>query len=870
MVRGSRDASVWIACAWLVACSGGTGDGSAPSVVVEYPRGGELGVSATSAIRIAFSEPMDPASGTLVVGGVRHPVSAGSWDAGGRVFTFVPSAPFASGAEVEVTVEGDFADLDGHALDTARTFVFQVGSLAIAGPTVTSSTPADGAEAIPVDVGRVVVRFSQAMDTSRGSAVLFGGASAGAITWVSPTEASIAITTLSEGGVYSLSLDGFRSSAGVALDLGTNLGNGRIDFTAGEDSVGPIVVASTPAEGSTNVEANRLRRITLTFDEPMSIDHGAASLSGYEDPDTGSTDPLTLALTWSVDGHVATLTLPSQVHLPYESAYSVTLEGFEDVHGNAFQAAATLIDGRLDFSAGVDTVPPQALASTPIADGDTGVAVDHDDFVQWNLNVTFDEPIDVSDVTAVLEHEDGDVALNVYGADGGTRLQLNAVRAPSDYEGAYRIVLAGVRDHAGNAMATTGYLGDGFLDFTLEEDVYPPFVDEVTGIAEGSGSVSTQWTRFVTFALSEPVDVTRATASLVRVDASGEVELEDLTPSMEWSNDWEDRPTLQVSFEGSLLADGNRYRILLSGFEDRGGNALDPVPTLGDGALDFSVGAPRVVSSSPTPGSRIYPWEWYASSDPLRPGVRTRQTFPLRFGEPMDPAIRSVTLVDETSGEETSLDGSWSFAGNESELTIVALETVEPEVIYRLEFGSLRGMDGLQVDAGSGYFPGATLRFGTTPSDGRLDHTCGHVLYDVCHEEVASPTMGFLAPSTSQGHFQYALELGPDGNGGFTGYSMLEAPGDGARLLLYLREPATVAVIDATNQYQVPIVFERVPAACPEVTTRVSSACAQLGEPGLTYVARIPLPSVESYYYADWHSSVSTLHFVAERDDGQF
>jgi hypothetical protein len=839
-----------------------TEDDTAPVVLLATPRAGSADVAPSTVLSFAFSEPMQPTQGSIIIDGAGLSAADGSWDDSGRVLTVTPAAPFAPGATVTVTLEADFRDLADLPLAAPHTFSFVVAAAVVPSPVVVASSPGDGAAALGVDLAEISISFSEEMDHTAGAVTLYGGGTTGTLQWTGPAAAVVPVGGLRADTTYSLALDGFRSASGRPLDPTPALGNGRIDFSTGDDEVGPAVVAATPAEGDTTVEANLLREVTLTFDEPMG-QAGTAMLEGLD-------APVELTVTWSGD-HQVSLSLPEDVILPYESAYRVVLAGFVDVHGNAFRAAPVLGDGALDFSAGADTRPPRALSSSPIADGAMGVAVPRDlaEAGQFNVVIQFDEPVSVDEATAQIRVDGSAEDMYVYLTGDGRGVALNLLRWPRVYDGTYQIELVGVKDLAGNAVDPTGYLGDGLLDFTLEPDTYAPFVTASSGIFEGAGAVPTTGTRRVTLFFSEPMDKTAGTAMLVQIDGESIIELG--APTAAWASDGE---SVQYSFAGGILESGQRYRIVLEGFKDPAGNALDGVPTLGDGALDFAVGAPRVTwTSPPANATSVYPGEIFWNTDPALPtGVRTRMSFVLRFDQPMDPLVSSVTLVDIASGDEREVEGTWTFDGNNSELAVVLVETadgvnpLEPQTSYRLVYDQLRGANGMQVDRGSPNLPGGALWFSTSAADGLIEHACIHLLADVCRSVNSSAGMGTAAPATSTSHYQYAVRLLSDGAGGYGGYTRLtQGPSD--KVLLLLREDATLTVYDQVNNYTVPVELEPVAPACPLVTTRSDAACAQLEEPGLMRRARVNVPAGVNYY-VHWSSPSEVIHYVVEYDSG--
>lgn len=846
------------------------GGSVAPTVLLTTPRNGQDEVGPTSSIDIVFSQAMDPAAGTVVVDGVEISVDEGHWSSGGRVWTVTPAEPLEVGAMIAVRVKDDFQDSDGVPLEEPYAFAFRVARAAsmLSGPAVIETTPADGAADLGVDLGEVVVRFSEAMDTASGAVTLFGGGAVGAVEWVADDEATIQVSGLAGDSSYSLALDGFRNLAGVALDPVPELGDGRIDFSTGEDTVGPRVVASTPAEGDSAVPASHIREIALTFDEPMAQEGAGASLAGGP-----FSEPVALALEWD-SSHEARLVVSEGIYLAYGAAYRVSLDGFEDAHGNVLQMTPYLEDGFLDFSAQDDSDAPQIISSQPFNDGAVIPMPPSD--VQFDVVLQFDEPMSIEGATAtVLRDGEEEATLDIYPMDdAASRFQITLGYVSLSYDASYQLVLSGFTDLAGNAIDASGYLGDGVLDFQVEPDTQPPFAVLTTGpIYEGRNIPSLPtYDSGAVVEFSEPMDPSMGTARLVRVDGDDDVELQDITADLYWQSD----NHLIAAFDPTLLQDNQRYRIVLEGFVDLAGLPLDGTPALGNGAIDFSVGAPQVSWSLPIAGATdFFPLESVPDPETGERLVRTRLA--LRFDEAMDEAFATVTLVEVATERSREIEGTWTIAGDESELEVIVPYLQPPgEDDFNFELGSeyllvfdqLRDADGMPVALGAPLFPGAALRFKTVENDPRLSHACGHVTFDRCEPVTAFAVVSPFAPITAQGHIQYAVTLPADGGSGYAGYTSLESIDDQATLTIYLRESAAVTITELNSGYQVPFEIESVPPFCgPLVTYRYPNACAQLGEAGITRRLRVRLPQGGTYL-ARWGATQPVIHYIAEFEFG--
>ncbi|MDJ0869119.1 MAG: Ig-like domain-containing protein, partial [Myxococcota bacterium] len=131
-------------------------DARGPGVVDVEPADGAANVAPDAAVRVRFSDALDPAS--VPVGAIaasdRDGAVAGeiSLSPGGSVLSFTPTAPFAAGSEVVVVVSGALADLGGQTLGAEVITRFSVA----AAPTRVRGVviSADGA---PVEGARVSV-----------------------------------------------------------------------------------------------------------------------------------------------------------------------------------------------------------------------------------------------------------------------------------------------------------------------------------------------------------------------------------------------------------------------------------------------------------------------------------------------------------------------------------------------------------------------------------------------------------------------------------------------------------------------------------------------------------------------------------------
>lgn len=322
-----------------------TADVTAPYVVSSTPEEGDTGVDpALSEIRFELSEALATSSGAVaLVGGP-----------GAATFTLEESAivvsvsGLAASTAYELVLTG-FADGAGNALDPVRTLGdgaldFTTGADEI-DPFVVASNPAEAQVDVTIGLSSILVTFSEAMDTSVGSAVLSGGADSRALTpsWrEAGTVARFALADLLLVDTsYSLTLVGFVDLAGNPLDTATYLVDGAVDFLTGDDLFAPYVVGTAPLEGATSVPY-QTDFVTVAFSEVMdtSVDTVTFTSARGTNMVTG---------TWMASA--TSITFPVGDILVAGQSYSVDLSGFSDSGGSPLDTTHFYLgDGVLEFT----------------------------------------------------------------------------------------------------------------------------------------------------------------------------------------------------------------------------------------------------------------------------------------------------------------------------------------------------------------------------------------------------------------------------------------------------------------------------------------------------------------------------------------
>jgi hypothetical protein len=243
-------------------------------------------------------------------------------------------------------------------------------AVSIAPPTVTSTTPTNGAVSVPVNQV-ISATFSEAVNPATVTGSTFtvstaGGAVAGTVSYTAT--GSVATFTPSSPLAYN-TLYTATITTGVANPLGIQLAANYVwTFTA--ITPPPTVTAVVPANGSTNVPISQA--LGVTFSEAM-------------DPATITTATITLtssggAVTGVVTSSGAGATFTPSSPLAYNTVYTATVTtGAQDLAGQPLASNYVW-----SFTT---TTPPPAVISTIPLNSATGVPVNQ------VISATFNEAV---------------------------------------------------------------------------------------------------------------------------------------------------------------------------------------------------------------------------------------------------------------------------------------------------------------------------------------------------------------------------------------------------------------------------------------------------------------------------------------------
>ena len=309
-------------------------------------------------------------------------------------------------------------------------------------PVVSSTTPANGATAVPI-LSNLTVFFSEAMDPATITTATFtlqqegAAAVAGTVTYTgvtaqfTPTFLPLAPNTKFIATITT----GAKSAAGVALTA-----NYVWSFTtsASADTTAPTVTGTINSNGATNVAINT--KVGATFSEgmdPLTITNVTFLLKE-------TVSGAAVAGTMSYSG-VNAVFIPT-ANLASNRGYTVTVKGgasgVKDLAGNAM--VSDYVWSFTTAAAADNTAPTVTLVSP--ADLATGVAINS------AVHVTFSKAMDPLTITNLTVTLGGVPALVSY--DGVTRIATLTPSSNLAVNTTYTATVStGVKDLAGNSMA---------------------------------------------------------------------------------------------------------------------------------------------------------------------------------------------------------------------------------------------------------------------------------------------------------------------------------------------------------------------------------------------------------------------------------
>lgn len=401
----------------------GTPDTVAPEVVQTTPTTASTNVAVTTTFVITFSEPIRPASLTILA--APDITFAGpSWNTDGSVVTLSHAAPLSFGTDYALSILA--SDLAGNAMGAPYQLRVRTEAMPdTTAPTLDATLPTNGATTVPTSTG-FTLTFSETMDRSTVTATATPGVTFAAPQWTT-NDTQLTLTpspALNANQGYAVLVAG-KDVAGNALT-----GTASFAFTTAPppDTTPPTLISSTPANAATNVIATT--RLALTFSEPMST--GSVTVTPSPASNLGSP-------TWSNGDK--TLTFAASEDWDFGAHVVIAVSG-TDRAGNPL--AATLVT--FDTALPPDTTRPTVTSTVPV-NGNQSVPTQST--IEWN----FSEPMQQAATQAAVTITPSVSCAFTWNA--ARTLLVCSHSTPLTASQAYSVTLGtGAKDDANNTLAT--------------------------------------------------------------------------------------------------------------------------------------------------------------------------------------------------------------------------------------------------------------------------------------------------------------------------------------------------------------------------------------------------------------------------------
>jgi len=625
----------------------GLADTTHPGVASQRPGNGATGAPLDTSVVLYINEAMD--ASTLV--GALHVSQDGVLASGtvqvtdnGQVVQFTPSAPWQSGALIQVFLDATAQDAAGNSLSAYQgSFTTAVDTSTLA-PGLVSTNPVSGASEIPTNVV-VDVGFNEALSaaTVDSSSVY--------MTQADGTAVPGAVSLIGDGTVIQIAPSaplvantwyGVRITNGVLGTNGLAFSGTFWSFTTGSgtDTVAPTVLSVSPPNGSTNVGDNI--EVHVVFSEPvnpLTVSGGSIHLTG------GGTALVADSISFSNNNK--SVTVVPHGPLPDNTVMTVTISGVTDVAGNAVATQTT----QFTTGTGPDLASPLVVATNPYY-GESNVPLNA------AIQLQASEPVDPGSVnsnTFMVYDETtwqpvaGSYSLSV---DGRT-----VSFVPSTALGVSRtfyvyVANPGITDLAGNALVsfTSNFTTGATADTSGLQ---------VVGVSPLAGLTGVPINAQVVVQFSEPVDA----ATLGQVLLSGGGGKVNVTEQLTNGNQ-----TLTV-IPVVPLSIGTTYTVTVAGVQDVSGNALTaPVVTTFTTGGGADLTAPTVVSVSPlnyatgVPADAVVQLQFSKRIDPLTVTASTFGVYPTNTGIHISGSITvSADGLTATFSPSAPLSGSVTY-----------------------------------------------------------------------------------------------------------------------------------------------------------------------------------------------------------------
>ncbi|MBL0174332.1 MAG: Ig-like domain-containing protein [Ignavibacteria bacterium] len=360
-------------------------DTTRPTVISTDPANNAIGVLKNKVIGVVFSEAMDSTTintTTFTLKQGATPIT-GVVARNGANATFDPTSFLAYNTVYTGTITTGAKDLAGLSIANNYVWSFTTGAAPDSiRPTVISTDPPNNAVGVAKNK-LITILFSEAMDSTtintttisfkQGTTLVPGTVSRSGATASFKPQSFLAYSAVYTGTITT----GVKDLAGNAL---LNTYTWSFTTAPAPDTIRPIVLATDPANGSTDVPINtRVAAIFSELMDPATINTSTFLLVHGTTPVPG---------TVTLSGAKAVFT-PSGILLPNTLFTGTITTGVKDLAGNSMLVAYTW---RFVTGAAPDTIPPTVSSTDPV-NAAVGVAINK------KIAATFSETMDPTTIT---------------------------------------------------------------------------------------------------------------------------------------------------------------------------------------------------------------------------------------------------------------------------------------------------------------------------------------------------------------------------------------------------------------------------------------------------------------------------------------
>ena len=462
-------------------------DTDVPTLSSSTPSDGATEVSVSDNIVLNFSKAVDAESGNIIIykssdNSQVESIPVGNAKvsgSGSTQITINPATTLSSSTsyyvQIAATAFDDSSSNSYAGISDTTTLNFTTAD--VNAPTLSSSTPADGATGIAVDAN-IVLNFNEAVDAESGNIIIYKSSDNSEVESIPVGNAKVSgsgSTEITINPATTLgSLTGYyvQIAATAFDDSSSNSYAGITDTTTLNFTTADVeapTLTFSPLDGATGIADNT--NITITFDEAI------RNTDNSELTDTNIDSLITLKETNSsgsnidfdatIDSDKKIITInPDSDFSSQQVVYVAIGATVEDSSDNAISAS------NISFTIAAPTSPP-SLTFSP-ANNSTGVAVDS------NITITFDKAIRNIDNTDITDTNVDSLITLKKTNSSGVRIPFNAtidstnkiitINPTSDFSSSqvvYVAIGATVEDYYNNAISSSS------ITFTVLDTTAP-------------------------------------------------------------------------------------------------------------------------------------------------------------------------------------------------------------------------------------------------------------------------------------------------------------------------------------------------------------------------------------------------------------